>query len=246
MIRSVDRVLERLQDATETTSGWRARCLAHDDQNPSLTIAEGNDGRALLKCFAGCEISDIVAALGLEMHELFEGRNGKRVIREAHAPSRDTATVQGCTLEGYAEAKGLPVHFLQRLGLSNVRYARKPALRIPYRLPDGEEVAVRFRTALKKPVDGADGRFRWRKGDKPTLYGLERLQEIRKAGYVVLVEGESDAQTLWLHGVAALGIPGASNWRPQWSEHLQGIDKIYVVVEPDQGGETLLTKLGGV
>ena len=29
---------------------------------------------------------------------------------------------------------------------------------------------------------------------------------------VVLVEGESDAQTLWLHGYPALGLPGASTW----------------------------------
>jgi hypothetical protein len=56
---------------------------------------------------------------------------------------------------------------------------------------------------------------------------------------VVLVEGESDAQTLWYHGVAALGVPGASSWKPGFAEYLEGIDKIYAIIEPDQGGEKL-------
>jgi hypothetical protein len=117
------------------------------------------------------------------------------------------------------------------------------AIRIPYRNPDGSEAAVRFRTALDKTGDGRDDRFRWRKGDKPTLYGLERLEKIKESGYVVLVEGESDAQTLWYHGIAALGVPGANNWKAEWSEYLEGLGKVYTVIEPDQGGETFLSKL---
>jgi putative DNA primase/helicase len=39
------------------------------------------------------------------------------------------------------------------------------------------------------------------------LYGLWRLEKIRRVGWVVLVEGESDTQTLWIHGIPALGIP---------------------------------------
>ena len=80
-------------------------------------------------------------------------------------------------------------------------------------------------------------------GQKAMLYGLEHLEKIRKAGYVVLVEGESDAQTLWYHNLPALGIPGASNWKPEWTSHLEDIERIYAVIEPDQGGDTLLEKL---
>ena len=32
---------------------------------------------------------------------------------------------------------------------------------------------------------------------------------------MVLVEGESDCHTLWHHGVEALGIPGASNFKEE-------------------------------
>lgn len=118
-----------------------------------------------------------------------------------------------------------------------------PAVRIPYLKEDGAEGAVRFRLALEKAEDGSDNGFRWRKGSKVLLYGLWRLGQAREAGYVVLVEGESDAQSLWYHGFPALGVPGANNWRNEWASELAGIEKVYAVIEPDHGGETLWDRL---
>ena len=43
----------------------------HEDRDPSLSIAEGADGRVLLKCHAGCAVQDIVSALGLRMADLY-------------------------------------------------------------------------------------------------------------------------------------------------------------------------------
>jgi hypothetical protein len=117
------------------------------------------------------------------------------------------------------------------------------AIRIPYFDEHGHETAVRFRTAMEKAPDATDHRFRWRTGSRPSLYGLQRLAEARAAGHAELVEGESDSQTLWYHGFPALGIPGASTWQEAWSEHLDGVSTIYVVVEPDAGGEALLAWL---
>lgn len=51
--------------------GYVARCPAHDDQNPSLSISEGNDGRVLLHCFAGCTIDKICKACDLNISDLF-------------------------------------------------------------------------------------------------------------------------------------------------------------------------------
>jgi CHC2 zinc finger len=50
---------------------WVACCPAHEDRTPSLAVREADDGRILLHCFGGCEIDDVVAALGLEMKDLF-------------------------------------------------------------------------------------------------------------------------------------------------------------------------------
>ena len=71
MSAAVDNVLARLDRVHRSGRGWTARCPAHDDHRPSLSINEGNDGRALVKCHAGCERTEIVAAMGLEMRDLF-------------------------------------------------------------------------------------------------------------------------------------------------------------------------------
>jgi putative DNA primase/helicase len=61
---------ERLR-ARRSGSGWIARCPAHPDKNPSLSITKSN-GKILVKCHAGCSTQAICAATGIEVRELFE------------------------------------------------------------------------------------------------------------------------------------------------------------------------------
>ncbi len=241
-MKPVDRVLERLEGVRERDGNYAALCPAHDDREPSLSVSEGDDLRVLLKCFGGCTAQEVTEALGLEMSDLFEWGNG-RGGGGASIPPKSSATLQPCTLDTYAEKTRLPVPFLRKLSLSDTSYMGRPAVRIPYLREGGGEDAVRFRVALEKSPE-SDGRFRWRKGSKPCLYGLWRLGQAREAaGYLFLVEGESDCHTLWYHGFPALGVPGASNWRNEWASELDGIEKAYAVVEPDQGGETFWERL---
>jgi putative DNA primase/helicase len=51
--------------------GWVARCPAHEDRSPSLSVKEGVDGRVLVYCHAGSRTDDVVAAIGLTMRDLF-------------------------------------------------------------------------------------------------------------------------------------------------------------------------------
>jgi hypothetical protein len=44
-------------------TAWMARCPAHDDREPSLSIADARDGKVLVRCHAGCDQSDVIAAL---------------------------------------------------------------------------------------------------------------------------------------------------------------------------------------
>ena len=60
------RVLDRLDGVKRAGSGYMARCPAHDDRNPSLSVKLGESGRVLLKCHAGCDYAAIAAALDLE------------------------------------------------------------------------------------------------------------------------------------------------------------------------------------
>jgi hypothetical protein len=61
--------------------GWIARCPAHEDHWPSLSICEGN-GKILVHCFAGCSIDAICSAIGIEVRELFTAR-----VRHRRKPS---------------------------------------------------------------------------------------------------------------------------------------------------------------
>ncbi len=47
------------------------RCPAHDDQTPSLSVSFGQDGKLLLKCWAGCTTSAICESLGIKRRDLF-------------------------------------------------------------------------------------------------------------------------------------------------------------------------------
>jgi 5S rRNA maturation endonuclease (ribonuclease M5) len=64
-------LVERLDGVRAIQGGWTARCPAHEDTRQSLSVSEGEDGRVLLKCHAGCEFADIVRALDLAPKDLF-------------------------------------------------------------------------------------------------------------------------------------------------------------------------------
>lgn len=42
---------------------WMARCPAHDDSSPSIAISAGSNGKVLVRCHAGCDQRDVIAAL---------------------------------------------------------------------------------------------------------------------------------------------------------------------------------------
>ena len=50
---------------------WIACCPAHDDKTPSLAIRQTADGVVLIRCFAGCAAHEIVAAVGMNLSDLF-------------------------------------------------------------------------------------------------------------------------------------------------------------------------------
>jgi len=70
----IENVLSRLQGVRQTATGAMARCPSHDDQTASLSISQGQDGRVLLKCFAGCDTVTIVERIGLQMCNLFPSK----------------------------------------------------------------------------------------------------------------------------------------------------------------------------
>jgi putative DNA primase/helicase len=214
-------------------------CPVHDDHNPSLGVDLRQNGAGpmvVLNCRSrGCEYAAILKAIGLTDADL-------------KLKGSENVTAYGCTLDAYAASKNLPLEFLTsddvalEDGTCYVRALRRevPAVAIPYADKNGEQVATRYRIS-----PGGDDKFRWERGSSTTLYGLHKLEEAHNAGYVLLVEGESDCHVAWYRGLPAVGVPGVDSWRDAWALHFDGIPKIFVLVEPDEAGKKLWRSLVG-
>ena len=141
------------------------------------------------------------------------------------------------SLAAYAEAKHLPEDFFRTVfNISERKHNQHTSLRMPYLDAEGAELCVRLRISL----DGRD-KFRMAAGSRLNLYGLWRLD--KDAEDVLLVEGESDTQTLVYHGIPALGVPGATNWRAEWAQRLAG-RTVYAWQEPDEAGAKFIARIG--
>lgn len=223
-LKPMDNLLSRLQNVEHNGKGCMARCPAHLDTNNSLSVREAEDGRVLVKCFAGCKVESIVASLNMRLADLFPSRNG----HEHPTNGQELREKVPVTVVSLAADKKLLVDHLKALGLDDLPGG---GVGIPYRDASGETLVTKRRTALV----AKEGSY-WPKGVPLMAYGLDRLGTARQTGRLILVEGESDCWTCWLHDLPALGIPGASAVKVLEAEHLEGIGKLYVVQEPDSGG----------
>lgn len=84
----MDNILPHLDKVKKSGKGYQARCPAHEDKGPSLSLREGDDGRVLLHCHAGCSTPSVLAAIGLSMSDLFPPSNTPRRPPPAPGVSR--------------------------------------------------------------------------------------------------------------------------------------------------------------
>ena len=212
--------LKRIGREDVTTETIMVKCPAHDDTTPSLSISKGDNGIVLLHCFGpGCSYEEIVQAFGISLDEL--------------KPS-------GCTLEQYSGKIGVPASFLLGVfGLTDKKYNKLPAVRVPYFDENGQELGEKFRVKLS----GA-GKYRYSKGIKVKgqLYNAATLPGA-STDYMVVVEGESDVHTLAFNGYQSVGIPGADMFILGTLEKLCTFKKVYFIIEPDAGGQRILSVL---
>jgi hypothetical protein len=211
-----------------------ALCPFHAENTPSFKI---DVQKNLFHCF-GCGVGGSCIDLILKAGLATGPADAAKLIAKRFDIPDDTSTCSskagegrysdtGITLGDLAAAKKLDEKFLKNIGLRNVKYRDQPAVLIPYHTQNGEIFAWRYRLSLD-----ADPRFAWRSGDRVSPYGLDRLESVRKQGWVLLVEGESDAWTGWVVDLPVMGLPGKSCWRSEWAKCLGGLE-VYVWQEPN-------------
>ena len=212
--------------------GLTALCPFHDDKTESFSV-DCKTGK--FKCFA-CGKEGNFLTFWAEIHKCSTRDAWAQVLEKYGVDTQKEEAPQSYTVQDYADAKRLSPAWLQsEWGLSQGKDKDgTPFVRIPYLNENGEQILAR------KRYNGKGLRFRWAQGaaGKLTLYGLQRLQRINETKTCVLVEGESDTQTLVSLGIDALGVPGASTFKPAWTQKLAGVENLYLHIEPDQGGKT--------
>lgn len=222
-----------------------ALCPFHEDSNPSFSV-DLKTGK--WHCFTEDESGNFVSFWakinGIDTTEAYKAILAKYGVAQEKpkpAPKQKKSESNGLgsySIEQYSTDKKLPVDFLQDTCKVSTGTERNGTtyLKMPYIKADGQEATYRKRFAKKE--------FRWRTDSrgKICLYGEWRLQAIRESGWAILVEGESDTQSLWFMGLPAIGIAGASMFKSEQTETLQGL-KLYIHKEPDQGGDTFTEKL---
>ena len=228
-IDTVLRALEACGCKPRSTGGnqWVAKCPSHDDRRPSLSIAEGSDGRVLLHCHAGCSPEDVCGALGLDLRELFpaNGTKNPSAGKGSPKPSAKPAVFPSAKEAVLAYGLGRPSSFWV------------------YKDAQGQPVAVvaRWDTAQGKeirPVVRDTAGWKW--GAPPEPRPLYRLPELLAASPevpVVVVEGEKTAEAAVKCGLTAVtswgGAKAAS--KTDWSP--LGGRKVIILPDKDEAGE---------
>lgn len=205
---ALQKVLEALRragcDPKPTRSGgYRARCPAHDDRRPSLSIAEQDD-KILIHCFAGCDLDAILQRLGLEKRDLFNGAGPRRLPKPP--------------------AQSLPP------GGKETRYEIRDAdgelIAVHVRIDGPNGKTFRW----ERP-DGTPGLGGLKVDDLP-LYGSELIGTFDPQKFVVLVEGEKACLALRHRGHQALGTVCGANVTPS-PEVLSVLKGFRVLLWPD-------------
>ena len=76
----ITELLDGLKQVKGTNGQYTAKCPAHDDHRNSLSVTEGEDGRILLHCHAGCTPETILAAMHLDMKDLYPSKEERETL----------------------------------------------------------------------------------------------------------------------------------------------------------------------
>ncbi len=236
-----EEILERLEGVQSSGSGHIARCPAHDDRKPSLSVQEKDD-RILIKCHAGCSTQDVLKSIGCDMRDLFchETRRAKSRPRKSSVQpiaESEIALMQqrlGSQERDYLCRERLLSNKVidhYRLGLAEKNRNRQITIPIFDDAGLVRDVRLWLRPELRN--EGSSKITHWAKG-----YGAPRLYPIDQLSHddLVVVEGELDALALISHGVPAITVTaGATTWPDDLSRHFEG-KNITISMDNDGAG----------
>ena len=240
--------------------GWLVLCPVHGDKHPSLSLKDGDNGKLLVRCFAGCEAREILKTL--RDMGLLDGESSP--VRPTPEPPKDDTErridrAEAIWNESAPIKEGDPVHrYLAGRGITLPRYPEDlqchssldywevsdagkpvktgtfPAMLAVVRSPQGRPVAL-LRTYLtedgkKAPVDPVKKAY----GVHPMQGGAVRLFP-PKEGFLAVAEGVEDslsAMILWgIPTWACLGTSGMRTFQPP-----ERVQELMIFADRDENG----------
>ena len=217
---SENEILGRFRGVKGGRGQYTCKCPAHDDVQCSLSICFTTNKKTglpttLFKCFAGCDLQEILDAASLTMADIQE------------SPARPTW--QQKMAEYYEADFAAEYSYHDERGVylySKIRMKAKA---------DGKKV-IRY-----AQIDRAADRYSiCKKADLPkVLYRLPQLlQALSKGRPVYLVEGEKDCDNLRSHGLTATTAGGVNDWQPEFARYFRGAT-VYILPDNDEPGRKL-------
>ena len=227
-------LLSQLDDVRPEGGSYLARCPAHADGRPSLLLTLEPSGRLLLYCRAGCRIQSVVAALGLNMSDLFDMAPGDGAVTStAGAKAEPThehleAIGRYCE-EANARYRGSPAaeYAWSRFGIDEdlgyfiglgydegdgefefltASYRRAPRLVVPFHDFLGTVQGLQGRALVDDPTKWCGPRNP--EGHAWSTLGVTDLEGDERN--VLVTEGPGDRLTAVGAGYSAVGIRGAA------------------------------------
>lgn len=232
---TIDDVLPKLRGIKRTKPGhWMARCPAHDDHSPSLSVSVVDGSRVLLHCFTGCSFESIISALGIDRQ--------RPTPRPAPVPIRKAIEdkpidAQGMWqkwlertdfhhLDGFGMSLGVDTDCLKAIGCA---WSTFGAWAFPMRDANGKMIGIRLRN---------EEGHKWAvKGSKAGLFipGEYSYLPDRTA---YLVEGPTDLAAAMTIGLRAFGRAACIGQEPFILQYVaqQKIERLVIVTDNDDPG----------
>jgi len=208
----------------KTGNRYQCVCPCHHDKKASLTVTDAGD-KPLLKCFAGCDTFDVLAAVGLEKADLFYGQPKDnyqeerwKTYAEDRISKQEGHTVRITRRYDHIDLQGNYVCSKIRCEPKTFRYAV---------IDDNGFVKL----SLPK-----------QKKDMPSFYcpsfaGFKKAIQDGKTVYYV--EGCKDADSLYKHGYMAISCGGSGDWNSTIAEAFTDAKKVIIFADNDDAGKKL-------
>jgi hypothetical protein len=203
---TLDEFLERLDGVRPAGNGFVANCPGHEDREASLGVTEGDDGRILLNCYAGCETKYVVEAMELPYpHALFPARRSWNDEFPEHVYE-------------YQDELGQPL-------FEALRY---PGKKFRQRHHDPENPDAK--------ADGYVYNLEGVRRVMFRLPELIRAVAEGKTIYVTEGEKDALRITSETGRFATCNPMGAGKWREEYAQHFRGAKRVFIIQDRDDPG----------